>query len=68
MDISIGDIKIPLPPLGQLIFLPSAGLAIISGIMMITRKNAVHSALWLIMPFFNLAVIYGMLGSAVLAA
>lgn len=68
MDISIGDIKIPLPPLGQLIFLPSAGLAVISGIMMITRKSAVHSALWLIMAFFNLAVMYVMLGAEFLAA
>ena len=67
-NISIGDIKIPLPPFGQLVFLPSAGLAIISGIMMITRKNAVHSALWLIMAFFNLAVMYVMLGAEFLAA
>ena len=68
MDISIGDVKIPLPPLGSSVFLPSAGLAIISGIMMITRKNAVHSALWLIMAFFNLAVMYVMLGAEFLAA
>ncbi|HST05709.1 MAG TPA: NADH-quinone oxidoreductase subunit J [Chloroflexia bacterium] len=67
-DISIGDVKIPLPPLGQLVFLPAAGLAIISGIMMITRRNAVHSALWLIMAFFNLAVMYVMLGAEFLAA
>ena len=67
-DISIGDIKIPLPSLGQLVFLPSAGLAIISGILMITSKKAVHSALWLIMAFFNLAVMYVMLGAEFLAA
>jgi NADH-quinone oxidoreductase subunit J len=35
---------------------------------MITRRNAVHSALWLIMAFFNLAVMYVMLGAEFLAA
>ena len=68
MTIEIFGITIPLPTVGQLIFLPSAGLAILSAIMMVTRRNAVHSALWLVMVFFNLAVMYVMLGAEFLAA
>jgi NADH-quinone oxidoreductase subunit J len=68
MSIEIFGIVIPLPTLGQLIFMPSAGLAILSAIMMVTRRNAVHSALWLVLVFFNLAVMYVMLGAEFLAA
>jgi NADH-quinone oxidoreductase subunit J len=68
MEIALGDFKIPLPPFGQLVFMPTAGLAILGAIMMITRKNAVHSALWLVLVFFNLAVMYVMLGAEFLAA
>lgn len=68
MDVELFGLVIPIPPLGQLVFLPVAGLSILSGIMMITRKNAVHSALWLVLTFFNLAVMYVMLGAEFLAA
>ncbi|MEO8286708.1 MAG: NADH-quinone oxidoreductase subunit J [Chloroflexota bacterium] len=68
MDVKIGDITIPLPPFGQLIFFMASGLAILAAFMMITRKNAVHSALWLVLAFFNLAVMYVMLGAEFLAA
>jgi NADH-quinone oxidoreductase subunit J len=68
MDIDVFGIKIPLPTVGQMVFLPSAGLAMLSSVMMITRKNAVHSALWLVLTFFNLAVMYVMLGAEFLAA
>jgi NADH-quinone oxidoreductase subunit J len=68
MEIRLGDIVIPLPPFGQLIFMTAAGVAILASIMMITRRNAVHSALWLVAVFFNLAVMYVMLGAEFLAA
>jgi NADH-quinone oxidoreductase subunit J len=68
MEITLGDVRIPLPPFGQLVFMPAAGLAILGAIMMVTRKNAVHSALWLVLVFFNLAVMYVMLGAEFLAA
>src|SRR5829696_1907002 len=68
MEIALGDFKIPLPPFGQLVFMPAAGLAILGAIMMITRRNAVHSALWLVLVFFNLAIMYVMLGAEFLAA
>lgn len=68
MDIKLGDVTIPLPPFGQLVFFMASGVAILAAFMMITRKNAVHSALWLILIFFNLAVMYVMLGAEFLAA
>src|SRR5215217_7675456 len=68
MDVNIFGVVIPLPPFGQIVFLQSAGLAILASFMMITRKNAVHSALWLVLTFFNLAVMYVMLGAEFLAA
>jgi len=68
MDVNIGITTIYLPPFGQLVFLIAAGLGILSAVMMITRTNAVHSALWLVLTFFNLAVMYVMLGAEFLAA
>jgi NADH-quinone oxidoreductase subunit J len=40
------------------LFLVAAILSIFCSIMMVTRKNPIHSALWLIVAFFSLAVIY----------
>jgi NADH-quinone oxidoreductase subunit J len=68
MNLQIGDIVIPLPPFGQLVFLVAAGVATLGAVMMITRRKAVHSALWLVVVFFNLAVMYVMLGAEFLAA
>jgi NADH-quinone oxidoreductase subunit J len=68
MDVNIFGVVIPLPPFGQLVFFQSAGLGILAAFMMITRRNAVHSALWLVLAFFNLAVMYVMLGAEFLAA
>jgi NADH-quinone oxidoreductase subunit J len=59
-------IDIPLT-LGQLVFFPVAGLAVIASVMMITRRDAVHSALWLVVTFFQLAIMYVMLGAEFLA-
>ena len=59
-------IDIPLT-LGQMVFFPVAGLAVIASIMMITRRDAVHSALWLVVTFFQLAIMYVMLGAEFLA-
>lgn len=68
MNIQLGDIVIALPSLGQIVFINSAGLSILGAVMMVTRKNAVHSALWLVLVFFNLAMMYVMLGAEFLAA
>lgn len=40
------------------VFVVAAILSLFGGIMMATRKNPIHSALWLIVAFFSLAVIY----------
>ena len=40
------------------VFHVSGLLAIVASLMMVTRRNPIHSALWLIVAFFSLAVIY----------
>ena len=40
------------------VFLAAAVLSLFASIMMVTRRNPIHSALWLIVAFFSLAVIY----------
>ena len=40
------------------VFLVAAILSLFGAIMMVTRRNPIHSALWLIVAFFSLAVIY----------
>jgi NADH-quinone oxidoreductase subunit J len=50
-----------------MVFFPVAGLAVIASVMMITRRDAVHSALWLVVTFFQLAIMYVMLGAEFLA-
>jgi NADH-quinone oxidoreductase subunit J len=52
----------------MIIFATLSGIAIISSLMMITRRDAVHSALWLVVTFFQLAGMYVMLGAEFLAA
>src|SRR5919204_1587119 len=68
MTISVFGANIPLPSLGFLIFGGLATVAIISALMMITRRDAIHSALWLVVTFFQLAGMYVMLGAEFLAA
>jgi NADH-quinone oxidoreductase subunit J len=68
MNIVFGDIVIPIPSLGFLVFAQLAGLAIVSAVLMITQRDAVHSALWLVVTFFSLAGMYVMLGAEFLAA
>ena len=60
--------NIPLPSFGLIVFATLSGIAIISSLMMITRRDAVHSALWLVVTFFQLAGMYVMLGAEFLAA
>ena len=53
MDVSFID-----PGFRWAVFLVASILSIFCSIMMVTRKNPIHSALWLIVAFFSLAVIY----------
>jgi len=50
------------------IFTLLAAVGLFSAVMMITRKNPVHSALYLVVTFFSVAGIYVILGAAFLAA
>lgn len=47
----------------QFLFYVFAGIAVLSAMMMVSRRNPVASALWLIGTFFALAAIYTLLGA-----
>ena len=40
------------------VFAASGLVALVGSLMMVTRRDPIHSALWLIVTFFSLAVIY----------
>jgi NADH-quinone oxidoreductase subunit J len=48
-------------------FIITALMAIISSLFMVTRKNPVHSALWMVVTFFAMAVIYLLLNAQFIA-
>ncbi len=50
-----------------ILFLILAGVAIVAAIMMITSKNAVYSALWLVLNFTTIAVLYILLNAPFIA-
>ena len=50
-----------------LIFYMFAGIAVASGVMVISSRNPVHSVLWLILAFFNAAGLFLLLGAEFLA-
>jgi len=49
--------------LTQALFYFFAGIAVLAALMMVTRRNPVASALWLVGTFFALAAIYTLLGA-----
>jgi len=51
----------------KILFFVLAALAIISALMMITRKNPVYSVLWLIITFFSISGHYLLLNAQFLA-
>lgn len=64
----IGNITIPIPTLQQIFFLGFATLAVLGSVLMITRRNAIHSALLLVIVFFQLAGMYVLLTAEFIAA
>ncbi|TAN62483.1 MAG: NADH:ubiquinone oxidoreductase subunit J, partial [Magnetospirillum sp.] len=50
-----------------LIFYMFSGIAVASGVMVISSRNPVHSVLWLILAFFNAAGLFLLLGAEFLA-
>ena len=54
--------------LSQIVYYFFAGLAVAGAILMITRKNPVHSAMYLVLTLFSLAAIFVLLDAHFLAA
>jgi NADH-quinone oxidoreductase subunit J len=53
---------------GVLVFYFFAAVSVVGGIMMITRKNAVHAAVYLVLTFVSISAIYILLGAEFLFA
>lgn len=49
------------------IFIIAALVAIAASLLMVTRKNPIHSALWMIVTFFAMAIIYLLLNAQFIA-
>jgi NADH-quinone oxidoreductase subunit J len=47
----------------QIIFLITAGFTLGSGLMVVTARNLVHAALWLVSTLFGVAVAYALLNA-----
>lgn len=50
-----------------IVFIAAALVAIAASILMVTRRNPIHSALWMIVTFFAMAVIYLLLNAQFIA-
>ena len=50
-----------------ILFIILAVVAIVSALMMVTSKNAVHSALWLVLNFSTIAILYVILNAPFIA-
>lgn len=50
-----------------ILFIPLAVVAIVAAVLMVTSKNAVHSALWLVLNFSAIAILYVILNAPFIA-
>jgi NADH-quinone oxidoreductase subunit J len=50
-----------------IVFFVAAFVVVVSSLLMTTRKNPIHSALWMIVTFFAMAVIYLLLNAQFIA-
>src|SRR3990172_9319214 len=50
-----------------IIFAVASLIAVLSSLLMVTRKNPLHCALWMIVTFFAMAVIYLLLNAQFIA-
>lgn len=57
-----------LPTLTEIIFYGAAGLAVLSALLVILLRDAVRSALFLVLTFFCLAVLYVLMNAQFVAA
>ncbi len=53
--------------ISQIIFLVVAAVILGSGLMVVTTRNLIHAALWLIVALFGVAVLYALLNAGFLA-
>ena len=51
----------------QIIFLINAAVILGSGLLVVTTRNLIHAALWLIVTLFGVAALYAMLNAGFLA-
>jgi NADH-quinone oxidoreductase subunit J len=54
--------------LAKIVFIVTAALILASALQVVTTRNRVHAAIWLIASFFGMAVIFVLLGAGFLAA
>ncbi len=54
--------------INKLIFLYFAGVMLVSAILMITRRNPIHSVLFMLLLFFHIAGVFVLLNAEFLAA
>ncbi len=52
---------------GQIIFLLTGALTLISALMVVTVRKLLHAALWLVVALFGVAVLYALLQASFLA-
>jgi NADH-quinone oxidoreductase subunit J len=50
------------------LFLAASVIAVISTLMVVTRRNAVHALLYLVVSFLSVAIVFFLLGAAFIAA
>jgi NADH-quinone oxidoreductase subunit J len=58
---------VTVPPFLDVIFWVFSGVAVLGGVMCITRRNPVHSALWLVVTLFAMAGLFVLLDAQFLA-
>jgi NADH-quinone oxidoreductase subunit J len=51
----------------QIIFIAAAAATLISALLVVTSRNLVHSALWLVVSLFGVAILYALLSAGFLA-
>ncbi len=51
----------------EIIFLITAGVILASALLVVTSRNLIHAALWLIVTLFGVAVLYALLNAGFLA-
>ena len=57
-----------MPESVDLVFLIAAAVSVVSGLLVVTRRNPIYSAVWLLVCFLSFAVLYLNLDAMFLAA